>query len=174
MEPCAGVLQVLKAVTTQIQTVRDGTVPNLLSFPSRLPVLFGLGRTDCLAVDFDSKWMETEVVGIPVISNQFLLSPTQLQMELWNVYSNPHLDTHCFYSGGEQPVKVCILILGGLNLRQWVAQSFQICSYWIPNFSRWICSSSILIPVWTPSAFLLGGEQIGKPWVLILGGWNLR
>jgi len=56
-------------------------------------------------MDFDLQEVEPVPGGIPVISNHFIMSYKQLQMELQQIYSDCHLDSQHFYSVGEQTVK---------------------------------------------------------------------
>ena len=48
-------------------------------------------RTDCQAVDFSSQWMVSQAGGIPGVPNQFSQNSKQFQMELWQIYSDPHV-----------------------------------------------------------------------------------
>ena len=94
-------------------------------------------------------------------------------MELPKIYPDSHLDSTSFYSGGELTVQLWMLNLSGWTLRQGVLQVFQISSLWNINSSGWEGDCSILILIWTPSAFRMGGEKTLKLWLLIHIGWNL-
>ena len=82
-----------KEVPNGSQTVPDRTATDLLHFLSGLPVLFSWGIIDCQAVEFSSKWMKLEAGGIPGVSSHFLHKSKQIQMDLWQIYIDSHLDS---------------------------------------------------------------------------------
>ena len=103
------------------------TIVNTLQFQvlQRMDCWCSQHPTITPAVDVESQWMEYGTGSIPRVSMQFLSKCKQFQMELQLINSDSSLHSHCFTLGGEQTVKLWILILSRWKQGQGCARCFK-------------------------------------------------